>query len=69
MAVYVTQPTDSIDAICWRFYNSTRGLTELVLEANPDLALYPEVLPGGLTIILPEPVPVETLRPVIQLWQ
>ncbi|MGQ9372750.1 tail protein X [Acinetobacter tandoii] len=29
---------DTIDLICWRYYGRTAGVTETVLEYNPDLA-------------------------------
>ena len=71
MAVYVTQSTDTIDSICFAFYGSSRGFTEVVLDANPDLALQPEILPPGLRILLPELPSIETQRqhPAVHLWQ
>lgn len=69
MAVYVTQLSDTIDSIVWRFYGQTRGHVERVLGANPDLALQPEFLPAGVRIELPEPPVVETVRPVLTLWE
>lgn len=38
---------DTVDAICWRFYGRTTGMTEAVLLANPNLAERGAVLPAG----------------------
>lgn len=32
---------DTVDALCWRHYGRTQGVTEQVLKANPGLAEYP----------------------------
>ncbi|EGD7263179.1 phage tail protein, partial [Escherichia coli] len=29
---------DTVDALCWRYYGRTQGVTEQVLKANPGLA-------------------------------
>lgn len=29
---------DTVDALCWRHYGRTQGVTEQVLKANPGLA-------------------------------
>ena len=31
---------DTVDALCWRHYGRTQGVTEQVLQANPGLAEY-----------------------------
>ena len=69
MAVYISQSSDTIDGICFAFYGSSTGFTEIVLDANPDLALEPDFLPPGLRITLPEPAAVTPRRSVIQLWE
>lgn len=58
---------DTVDAICWRFYGRTTGMTEAVLLANPNLAERGAVLPAGLLIEIPE-IHSEPIRPLIQLW-
>ena len=68
MAVYVTQGTETIDSICFAFYGSSLGYTEVVLDANPDLALEPAILTPGLRITLPDPARVRARQPAIQLW-
>lgn len=61
------QQYDTVDAICWRYYGKTQGLTEAVLEANPGLADWGPILPHGLEIELPEQVPTTVVK-TIQLW-
>ena len=39
---------DTVDALCWRHYGRTQGVTEQVLKANPGLAEYGPFLPHGL---------------------
>jgi phage tail protein X len=63
----ITQQYDTVDALCWRYYGRTQGVTERVLEANPGLATYGAVLPHGLAVELPEFVP-EPVTATLQLW-
>ncbi|MEM7270748.1 MAG: tail protein X [Pseudomonadota bacterium] len=53
-ALYRTIDGDVADAICWRLFGQTRGLTEALFEANPGLADHGPVLPAGLLLRLPE---------------
>jgi phage tail protein X len=70
MMRYITNDGDMVDAICALVYGSdVVGIAETVLEMNPGLAAYGEVLPAGVEILLPEPKgvtapAVETVR----LW-
>lgn len=41
---------DTVDALCWRHYGRTQGVTEQVLKANPGLAEYGPFLPHGLQV-------------------
>ncbi|WP_264685604.1 MULTISPECIES: tail protein X [unclassified Wolbachia] len=50
---YWSKEGEMIDLICWRHYGATRGVVEVVLEANPGLAEYSDSLPSGLRIKLP----------------
>lgn len=50
---YRTVQHDMIDTICWRFYQRTDVIFE-VLNANPGLCEQPEKLPAGLMIDLPD---------------
>ena len=40
---------DTVDALCWRHYGRTQGVTEQVLKANPGLAEYGPFLPVSYT--------------------
>ena len=66
MAKVITKQNDTVDLICKRFYGSTKGVTEQVLEDNRFLKNYGAVLPLGLQIEMPEQKKVE--RKVIKLW-
>ena len=58
---------DTIDLICYRYYGRTAGVTEQVIEANPQLVNIGAVLPNGTEIELP----VQTATPektMISLW-
>ena len=45
---------DTVDALCWRHYGRTQGVTEQVLKANSGLAEYGPFLPHGLQVELPD---------------
>lgn len=62
------QQYDTVDAICWRHYGRTLGMTEAVLAANPGLAAVGPVLPHGLEVELPELVSSSTAQ-TVQLWE
>jgi len=58
---------DTVDALCWRHYGRTLGMTEIVLAANPGLADLGPFLPHGTAVELPDSVPVATAQ-TVQLW-
>ena len=58
---------DTVDALCWRHYGRTQGVTEQVLKANPGLAEYGPFLPHGLQVELPD-IPTTTTVQRVQLW-
>lgn len=62
------QQYDTVDAICWRHYGRTLGMTEAVLAANPGLAAVGPVLPHGLEVELPELVSSPAAQ-TVQLWE
>lgn len=62
------QQYDTVDAICWRHYGRTLGMTEAVLAANPGLAAVGPILPHGLEVELPELVSTSTAQ-TVQLWE
>jgi len=63
-----TKQNDTVDAICWRFYGRTAGVTEAVLEANPGLAEHGPILPQGLVVNMPEAQTSAPQRQMVQLW-
>lgn len=55
MAVYIVREGDTVDLIAWRFYGRQDSrVVEQVLDANPHLADHGPLLPGGLSITLPD---------------
>ncbi|WP_055128238.1 tail protein X [Pseudomonas mediterranea] len=59
---------DTVDALCWRHYGRTAGVTEAVLEVNPGLADYGPMLPQGLAVQVPEAQTAAPQRQVVNLW-
>ncbi|WP_049259501.1 tail protein X [Eikenella corrodens] len=61
---------DTISAIAYRLYGSSRHRVEEILERNPGLCRYPAPLPAGIAISLPiqqnnnEPAVIKT----VNLW-
>lgn len=62
-----TQQGETIDAICWRVYGRTTGITEKVLLVNPGLSDFGSVLPVGLLIDMPDVID-DPVKKLIQLW-
>lgn len=58
---------DTVDALCWRHYGRTQGVTEKVLLANPGLAEFGPFLPHGLLVELPDIIESATVQ-TVQLW-
>ncbi|EKN3458389.1 MULTISPECIES: tail protein X [Yersinia] len=63
----LAQQYDTVDAMCWRYYGRTEGVTEKVLAANPGLADIGPVLPHGYPVEMPE-VSAATTTQTLQLW-
>ncbi|RON97135.1 phage tail protein [Pseudomonas fluorescens] len=61
------QQNDTVDALCWRHYGRTAGVTEAVLDANPGLADHGPTLPQGLLVQMPE-AQAAAQRQVVNLW-
>ena len=60
---------DTVDAICWRHYGRTAGMTEEVYAANPGLAALGPLLPLGTQIELPDlPTRPAATRQLVNLW-
>lgn len=70
MAVSIrAQQSDTVDALCWRHYGRTAGVTEAVLEANPGLADHGPTLPQGLVVQMPEAQATAPQRQTVNLWE
>lgn len=68
MTEYITRQGDTLDYICWKFYEQQSGAVEVVLEANQNLADLGPILPAGVTVILPElEKPATEVQP-LRLW-
>jgi len=63
-----TIQNDTVDALCWRHYGRTSGVSESVLLANPRLADHGPVLPAGLLVIMPELQNTAPQRQMVNLW-
>ncbi|TDF86294.1 tail protein X [Pseudomonas sp. H9] len=68
MSTVIANQGDTVDAICWRYYGRTAGVTETVLDANPGLADYGPIIPHGTQVTLPDAVPRVEQRQVVNLW-
>ena len=67
MITYVTKDGDVLDAICWKYYGSTTGVVEKVLEANRHLAELGSIFAASVKIILPDLTLAEETESV-KLW-
>ncbi len=67
MITYTTKDGDVLDLICWKYYGSSNGTVEKVLEANCHLANLDAVFAAGVKIILPDLTKTEEEKSV-KLW-
>lgn len=67
MITYTTKDGDVLDLICWKYYGSTTGTVEKVLESNRHLANLPAVFAANVKIILPD-LTTEEEAESIKLW-
>ncbi|ENP2198858.1 tail protein X [Salmonella enterica] len=65
--IAIAQQGDTVDAICWRYFGTTQGVTEEVYRINPGLAETGPLLRQGQTVILPDIAPTQEKK-LIQLW-
>ncbi|WP_272567118.1 tail protein X [Pseudomonas aeruginosa] len=69
MAVVATaHQNDTVEALCWRHYGRTAGVTEAVLEANHGLADHGPTLPPGLKVTMPDIPTAAPERQMVNLW-
>lgn len=66
--VVQTIQNDTVDMLCDRNLGQTAGVTEQVLDLNPQLAQFGVLLPQGLNVVLPE-IPAQQIQPILQLWE
>lgn len=62
-----SRQSDTVDLICLRYFGFTGGITEQVMNMNPQLTAYDVILPSGVMIKLPDS-PKRTQKKIIQLW-
>ena len=62
-----THQGETVDALCWRHYGRTLGMTEAVLQANPGLASCGLILPQGTLVLMPT-LPAPAPKPTVSLW-
>lgn len=67
MITYITKDGDVLDSICFKYYGSTSGTVEKVLEANRHLAELGEVFNANVKIVLPDLTQEEETEN-IKLW-
>lgn len=67
MRVVKTLQGDTVDLICLRYFGFTGGITEQVMDLNPQLNSYDLVLPRAVAIQLPN-APKRQQKEIIQLW-
>lgn len=59
---------ETVDAICFRVYGKTKGMSELVFKANQGLAEHGVILPTGLMVDMPQASQVTEATNIVQLW-
>ncbi|HBO9190475.1 TPA: phage tail protein [Pseudomonas aeruginosa] len=62
-AVAIAHQNDTVEALCWRHYGRTAGVTEAVLEAN-----HGPTLPPGLKVTMPDIPTAAPERQMVNLW-
>ena len=66
--IYRASDGDTIDLIAWRRYGrQDQVIINLILSANPEIADFGPVIPGGLVVVLPDP-PVASTSQGVRLW-
>lgn len=59
---------DTVDLLCARYYGSTAGHTERVLDANPGIADHGPILPLGTPVTLPAQPTNPARAGTLKLW-
>lgn len=69
--VVIARQGETLDALCWRVYGKAMQGSQVVEQAlllNAGLADRGEILPHGLSVIVPSAPQVSNTKEVIQLW-
>jgi phage tail protein X len=64
---YRTQQGDMVDLIAFRRFGASSPHAERILDANPGLAAYGDVLPPNIIVKIPVPK-VQDRKTVTRLW-
>lgn len=64
----LAQQNDTVDAICWRHFGATAGVVEQTLKLNPGLVNQGVILDHGTSVLLPDAVPPQVVKPTVKLW-
>lgn len=67
MITYITKDGDVLDAICFKYYGSTTGVVEKVLEANRHLSELGAIFSANVKIVLPD-LTQEAAAESVKLW-
>ena len=60
------QENDTVDLICWRYFDTTAGITEQVLAINPHIDSRSPILEMGTLVSLPDAY--TPVQKTINLW-
>ena len=66
MKVYAEQG-DTLDSLCWRYYNRTALVVEKVYAANTGIADLGPLLPHGTAVFMPD-IAEQPVQETIKLW-
>ncbi|MBU9812625.1 tail protein X [Rahnella sp. SL6] len=66
MKIYAQQG-DTLDSLCWRYYNRTVSVVEKVYAANTGIADLGPLLPHGTAVDMPD-IAEQPVQEVLKLW-
>lgn len=70
MQTYLTRAGDVLDDIVWRYYGAQNAaMLRAVYAANPDIAKAGDVLPAGLSVVLPDIAQPTAESVGVALWE
>lgn len=65
----ITKQGQTIDLVCLLHYGRTAEVTEMVLNANPDVASLGAVLPIGTRLLMPATPSRQSAPKLTSLWE